>query len=59
MTFLGGGMEQCSEATMHRILDHFRRYVVGWMVAKRESSTLAQRLTQEGCEERQIESVAG
>jgi len=36
------------------ILDIFSRYVVGWMVAHRESATLAKRLIQETCEKQLI-----
>ena len=34
---------------LYVLLDIFSRYVVGWMVAHRESSTLAQRLIEESC----------
>ncbi len=36
------------------ILDVFSRYVVGWMVAHRESATLAKRLIAETCERQKI-----
>jgi len=35
--------------SLYVILDIFSRYVVGWMVAYRESATLAQRLIEETC----------
>jgi putative transposase len=34
---------------LYVILDIFSRYVVGWMVAQRESGTLAKRLIEESC----------
>jgi len=34
---------------LYVILDIFSRYVVGWMIAERESATLAQRLIAESC----------
>jgi len=40
---------------LYVILDIFSRYVVGWMVAYRESAELAQRLIQETLERQQIE----
>ena len=36
------------------ILDIFSRYVVGWMVAERESATLAERLIEATCEKQGI-----
>jgi putative transposase len=42
---------------LYVILDIFSRYVVGWMVAERESATLAERLIEETCEKQGI--VAG
>ena len=39
---------------LYVILDIFSRYVVGWMVAHRESATLAKRLIQETCKKQQI-----
>ena len=33
------------------LLDLFSRYVVGWMVAHRESAVLAERLIRETCDE--------
>jgi len=35
---------------LYVILDVFSRYVVGWMVAERESATLAERLIEQTCE---------
>jgi len=40
---------------LYVILDIFSRYVVGWMVATRESATLAERLIKEACEKQGIE----
>jgi putative transposase len=37
------------------ILDVFSRYVVGWMVAPRESAELARKLIEETCEKQNIE----
>jgi transposase InsO family protein len=34
---------------LYVILDIFSRYVVGWMIAERESATLAKRLIAETC----------
>jgi len=39
---------------LYVILDVFSRYVVGWMVAPRESATLAERLIAETCERQGI-----
>jgi putative transposase len=39
---------------LYVILDIFSRYVVGWMVAHRESATLAKRLIEETCIKQQI-----
>lgn len=39
---------------LYVILDIFSRYVVGWMIADRESSTLAKRLITESCDKQQI-----
>jgi putative transposase len=39
---------------LYVILDVFSRYVVGWMVAHRESATLAEKLIAETCERQQI-----
>lgn len=40
---------------LYVILDVFSRYVVGWMVAERESSTLAKKLIAETCERQRIQ----
>jgi len=40
---------------LYVILDIFSRYVVGWMVATRESAKLAERLIEETCEKQGIE----
>jgi len=40
---------------LYVILDVFSRYVVGWMVAHRESKTLAKRLIEESCKKQQIQ----
>ena len=40
---------------LYVILDVFSRYVVGWMVAQRESATIAERLIAETCERQGIE----
>ena len=39
---------------LYVILDVFSRYVVGWMVAQRESAVLAERLIEETCERQGI-----
>lgn len=39
---------------LYTILDVFSRYAVGWMVAHRESATLAERLIQETCRRQAI-----
>ena len=39
---------------LYVILDIFSRYVVGWMIAERESATLAKRLITETCAKQQI-----
>jgi putative transposase len=39
---------------LYVILDIFSRYVVGWMVAERESATLAKRLITESCHKQNI-----
>ena len=41
---------------LYVILDIFSRYVVGWMVAQRESATLAQRLIGVTCTKQQVQS---
>jgi putative transposase len=40
---------------LYVILDVFSRYVVGWLVAHRESATLAQRLIEQTCQKQQIQ----
>src|SRR5436309_14592600 len=40
---------------LYVILDIFSRYVVGWMIAHRESAVLAERLILETCEKQKIE----
>ena len=40
---------------LYAILDVFSRYVVGWMVAMRESAELAKLLIQESCEKQNIQ----
>ena len=40
---------------LYVILDIFSRYVVGWMVATRESAALAERLIKDTCEKQGIE----
>jgi putative transposase len=40
---------------LYVLLDIFSRYVVGWLLAHRESTTLAKRLIEESCEKQQIE----
>lgn len=42
---------------LYVIMDIFSRYVVGWMVASKESAALAERLIQETCEKQEV--VAG
>ena len=41
---------------LYVLLDIFSRYVVGWLVAERESGELARRLIAEGCVRQNIES---
>jgi putative transposase len=41
---------------LYVMLDVFSRYVVGWMVAERESAELAQELTMAACANQQIEA---
>lgn len=41
---------------LYVILDIFSRYVVGWMVAGRESSSLAKKLIEQSCEKQGIQS---
>jgi putative transposase len=48
------GPEKWNYFHLYVILDIFSRYVVGWMVAHRESAILAKRLIEETCEKQQI-----
>ena len=48
------GPQKWSYFYLYVILDIFSRYVVGWMVANRESAALAQRLIGETCEKQSI-----
>jgi len=48
------GPEKWTYFHLYVILDIFSRYVVGWMVAHRESATLAKRLIEETCIKQQI-----
>ena len=41
---------------LYVVLDIFSRYVVGWMVAPHESSTLAERLISETCEKQEVKT---
>jgi putative transposase len=41
--------------SLYVVLDIFSRYVVGWMVADRESATLAQRLIEQSCQKQGVE----
>src|SRR5438270_12057541 len=41
---------------LYVILDVFSRYVVGWMVAPRESAELARKLIEDACSKQQIHS---
>jgi putative transposase len=43
------GPEKWSYFYLYVIIDVFSRYVVGWMIAPRESATLAERLIEESC----------
>ena len=40
---------------LYVILDVFSRYVVGWLLADRESSTLAEKLIRQACQQQQIQ----
>ena len=48
------GPEKWNYFHLYVIMDIFSRYVVGWMVAHRESAVLAKRLIEETCEKQQI-----
>jgi putative transposase len=49
------GPQKWTSYHLYVILDVFSRYVVGWMVAERESAELAERLLAETCERQRIE----
>jgi putative transposase len=49
------GPEKWSYFYLYVIMDVFSRYVVGWMVARSECSSLAGRLIRESCEKQGIE----
>lgn len=49
------GPSKWSYFYLYVIIDIFSRYVVGWMIADRESSSLACRLIEETCEKQHIE----
>ena len=40
---------------LYVLLDIFSRYVVGWMIAHRESAVLAKQLIQESCEKQRVQ----
>src|SRR5690606_32953475 len=48
------GPRKWSYYCLYVILDLYSRYVVGWMVAERETATLARRLIRETCEKQEI-----
>lgn len=48
------GPQKWSHYHLYVILDIYSRYVVGWMVAERESASLAERLIRETCERQGI-----
>jgi putative transposase len=48
------GPVKWSYFNLYVILDIFSRYVVGWLIADRESTSLAKRLIEESCEKQQI-----
>lgn len=50
------GPEKWTYFYLYVIMDIFSRYVVGWMVAHRELSSLAQKLIEETCDRQHIES---
>lgn len=49
------GPEKWNYFHLYVIMDIFSRYVVGWMVAHRESAVLAKRLIKETCKKQQIQ----
>ena len=48
------GPQKWSYFYLYVILDIFSRYVVGWTLANRETSTIAKRLIKQSCEKQQI-----
>ncbi len=48
------GPEKWTYFSLYVLLDVFSRYVVGWLVAPRESATLAERLLATSCERQRI-----
>ncbi len=50
------GPQKWSYFYLYVILDIFSRYVVGWMIASKESQSLAARLIQESCQKQNIVS---
>jgi putative transposase len=49
------GPAKCTYYYLYVILDVFSRFTVGWMVAHRESNTLAQKLIAESCKRQRIQ----
>jgi putative transposase len=49
------GPEKWTYFHLYVVLDIFSRYVVGWMVAPRESAALGQQLVRTACEQQRIE----
>jgi len=49
------GLQKWSYYYLYVIMDIYSRYVVGWMVAHRESATLAERLIQDTCLKQNID----
>lgn len=49
------GPQKWSYYCLYVILDLYSRYVVGWMVAERETATLARRLIRETCEKQEVD----
>jgi len=50
------GPEKWSYFQLYVILDVYSRYIVGWMVAERESAVLAERLIAETCARQDVQS---
>lgn len=48
------GPQKWSYYYLYVIMDVFSRYVVGWMIAERETATLAEKLLAEACERQEI-----